>query len=350
MSELISTSQQVQRYDVAACGRPCVYVLHENDTWMEPLVRALQAQGIPYRSWFVHEGVLDLSVTPPPGVFYNRMSASSHTRGHRYAPELCVSVLQWLEQHGRVVLNGSAAARLEIDKTAQLTSLAARGVRTPKTVAAVGEAAWIAAAESFPGRFITKHNRAGKGLGVQLFADAAALRRAVEAGRVESSIDGVMLLQEYIEAPDGYITRMEFVGGKFMYAVRVDTRHGFELCPADSCQIGDAFCPTTQQQGEGRPRFEVLGNFACDDFAAYLELMQQHDIHVAAFEHIVDAEGRAYTYDINTNTNYNRAAERRAGSVCGMSELARYLGEQLQRAYPSVKLHAPRVQVAVAAQ
>ena len=24
---------------------------------------------------------------PPEGVFYNRMSASSHTRGHRHAPE-----------------------------------------------------------------------------------------------------------------------------------------------------------------------------------------------------------------------------------------------------------------------
>jgi len=28
----------------------------------------------------------DLTSPPPKGVFYNRMSASSHTRGHRYAP------------------------------------------------------------------------------------------------------------------------------------------------------------------------------------------------------------------------------------------------------------------------
>ena len=30
---------------------------------------------------------IDFSNIPPNGVFYNRMSASSHTRGHRYAPE-----------------------------------------------------------------------------------------------------------------------------------------------------------------------------------------------------------------------------------------------------------------------
>ena len=41
--------------------------------------------GLPFEEWFLSEGVLDLAGAPPQGVFYNRMSASSHTRGHRYA-------------------------------------------------------------------------------------------------------------------------------------------------------------------------------------------------------------------------------------------------------------------------
>ena len=32
---------------------------------------------------------------------------------------------------------------------------------------------------------------------------------------------------------------VEFVGGEFLYAVRVDTSQGFELCPADACRIDD---------------------------------------------------------------------------------------------------------------
>src|SRR3546814_13781757 len=90
-----------------------------------------------------------------------------------------------------------------------------------------------------PGSFITKHNRAGKGLGVQWFHSVKALEDYVNGEAFEPSIDGITLIQEYIRAPEPYITRVEFVGGKFLYAVRVDTSLGFELCPADVCQVGD---------------------------------------------------------------------------------------------------------------
>ena len=60
--------------------RPHAYILHENDEWVEPLRHALDGEGIPYREWFVAEGSFDFSKAPPPGIFYNRMSASSHTR------------------------------------------------------------------------------------------------------------------------------------------------------------------------------------------------------------------------------------------------------------------------------
>ena len=39
------------------------------------------------------------------------------------------------------------------------------------------------------------------------------------------------------------ITRAEFVGGRFLYAVEVDTSSGFELCPADACTVGWPILP-----------------------------------------------------------------------------------------------------------
>ncbi len=66
---------------------PRVYVIHENDAWLEPLRREFKAQGVPYAEWFLDRGALDLGAEPPAGVFYNRMSASSHTRDHRYGAE-----------------------------------------------------------------------------------------------------------------------------------------------------------------------------------------------------------------------------------------------------------------------
>ena len=116
-----------------------IYVIHEHDGWMEPLRAALAERGLPFEEWHLDRGRLDLSAPPPDGVFYNRMSASSHTRGHRYAPEYAGAVLAWLEGHGRRVVNTGRALQLEISKVAQYAALEAQGIRTPRTVAAIGE-------------------------------------------------------------------------------------------------------------------------------------------------------------------------------------------------------------------
>ena len=65
---------------------PRVYIIHENDEWVVPLRKNFDARGIPFADWHLDQGIVDLRASPPPGVFYNRMSASSHTRHHRYAP------------------------------------------------------------------------------------------------------------------------------------------------------------------------------------------------------------------------------------------------------------------------
>ena len=96
-----------------------VYVIHENAGWFEPLRAAFAERRLPYEEWFLDQGTLNLAEAPPEGVFYNRMSASSHTRGHRFAPEQTSVLLAWLERHGRRVVNGSRALWLELNKAAQ---------------------------------------------------------------------------------------------------------------------------------------------------------------------------------------------------------------------------------------
>jgi hypothetical protein len=312
------------------------YVIHENDTWVEPLRAAFEELKVPFEEWFIDRGQLDLASTPPQGVFYNRMSASSHTRDHRYAAELTGGVLAWLEAHGRRIVNDSRALRLEISKIAQYAALSAYGIKTPRTIAAVGKAHVIEAAQSMPGSFITKHNRAGKGLGVRLFNDVRALQGYVHSPEWEDSVDGITLIQEYIRAPEPYITRVEFVGGKFLYAVRVDTSLGFELCPADVCEVGDAFCPVGEQKLDSRPgniapatpRFEVLKGWSHPIVERYQRFIADHGIGIAGIEFIQDAAGELHTYDVNTNTNYNSAAEAEAG-LYGMRAIAAYLGDEL---------------------
>ena len=127
---------KAQRF--ASAGTPHVFVIHENDAWVEPLRREFATLDVPFREWFLDEGMLDLTMAPPEGVFYNRMSASSHTRGHRYAPEFTAAVLAWLKHQGRTVVNGERALQLEVSKVAQYEALKAFGIATPDTIAVIG--------------------------------------------------------------------------------------------------------------------------------------------------------------------------------------------------------------------
>jgi hypothetical protein len=309
---------------------PRVYVIHENDAWVEPLRREFDARKIPYAEWFLDQGLLDLRAAPPEGVFYNRMSASSHTRDHRYAAELTGAVLAWLTRHGRTVVNGERALALEISKVAQYEALAAFDIETPPTLAAVGRDNVAEAAKRLGFPLILKHNRAGKGLGVRLFLSAEALDEHLGSAAFEEPIDGITLIQRYIKAPEPFITRVEFVGGRFLYAVRVDTSQGFELCPADACQVDATalagVCPAVAPSD----KFRILPKFDNPLVARWQAFLAANDIGIAGVEFIVDERGRAFTYDVNTNTNYNPDAEAKDGRR-GMGAIADHLGRLLAR-------------------
>jgi hypothetical protein len=313
-----------------------IHVIHENAAWLEPLAHALDREHLPWRDWFLDRGIFDLSQPPPEGVFYNRMSASSHTRDHRYAAELTAAVLASLAGHGRRIVNGPRALDLEISKARQYAALEAAGIRTPKTVLCTGKEQIAAAAErhfgldSGGGPVILKPNRGGKGLGVRLFHSAVALADYLASADYEPPVDGLLLLQQYIRAPAPLITRAEFIGGRFLYAVEVDTSDGFELCPADQCAIGDAFCPVGDEAAP-RAKFTIIDDIDAGLKQRYEAFLAANDIEVAGIEFIRDAAtGTLYTYDVNTNTNYNPDAEALAGRSA-MTALARFLGAELAR-------------------
>jgi hypothetical protein len=338
---------EIMRQNLTQSAKPRVYVIHENDAWVGPLRTAFEARDIPFREWHLDEGILDLRREPPPGVFYNRMSASSHTRDHRYAPELTAAVLSWLTRHGRTIVNGERALQLEVSTVAQYQALDKFGIGTAPTLAVVGKHNIAEAARSLGFPLILKHNRAGKGLGVQLLLSEQALDQHLASKAFEPSIDGITLVQRYIKAPQPFITRVEFVGGKFVYAVRVDTSQGFELCPADACQI-DAppladVCPAVAPS----EKFQIVRDFDHPLIKRWEAFLTANNIGIAGVEFIVDDNGRPYTYDVNTNTNYNPDAEAKAGFAgtdrAGMGAIASHLGGLLTREFPDVRQVAEAV-------
>ncbi len=296
-----------------------IHILYENDAWLPPLVDALHERGLTSRPWFVEGGAVDLAQAPPEGVYVNRMSPSAHTRGHQGGVAATREILAWLESHGRRVVNGSAAFDLEVSKVRQDIALRAAGIQTPHTIAAIGRQGLRDAAERLGAPFVTKHNQGGKGLGVRLFRDLEAFEEFVSSDAVNETPDGVWVLQRYIVPPEPFITRVEIVNGRFLYAIRSSTEGGFELCPADACESTDsAFCPVG-----GTGKFALRPDITEADplVRAYLALCDRHGLDVAGIEFVEDEAGRRYTYDVNANSNYNSTVESQHG-LHGMGAIA----------------------------
>jgi len=359
-----------------------VYIIHESPKWTQVLTDALDKLGVPHEEWMVVEGVVDLTKPPPEGIFYNRMSPSSHGRGHQNSVEYTTVLLAWLDAHGRTVFNGTKGFQFEINKAAQDVHLRALGVRTPRTIAAIGGNAIIEAALSFPAGtpFLTKHNRAGSGLGIRLVRSVEEVTKYVRGPDFQESRDGVTLVQEFIESPNSFITRLEFVEGQLVYGVRVQARNdNFNLCPADSCQANRSGAAAVEKVEAEKVEAEKLADDASSSAEAAEEFSRcamkapadtftvlpgQFDNHplvppliqfLARFgphcfngvEFIEDVNGDLYVYDVNWNTNYNQAAEHKAGvefEQSGMGRQAQALKSALLREFPLVELVEPKKQ------
>jgi len=220
---------------------------------------------------------------------------------------------------------------LEISKSLQYKELESFGIKTPKTIYCSNKESILKSANVFTKPFITKHNRGGKGLGVKLFNYKKELDSYVSNKDFEPSIDGITLLQEYIVASPKVIKRVEFVNSKFLYTVEVDASEGFELCPAcpedqidiPQQQIAGEFCPTTGN------KFKIIKNYKENELTKkYEKFIAANGIEIAGIEYIADKKGAIYTYDVNTNTNYNSQAEKNS-EIKGMRSIAAFLKEEL---------------------
>ncbi|MCF2589323.1 ATP-grasp domain-containing protein [Brevibacterium sp. UCMA 11752] len=310
---------------------PAVYIIHDNPEWIAPFAQALDRSGIPFVEWLLPEVSIDLTTEPPQGLFWSRLSASAHTRTDPHVKDYGRAVLAWLQTAGRTVINGADVYELEVSKIRQNRELAIRDFDTPRTSAVFGSAALSTAARDFVPPFITKHNQGGKGLGVRLFESHSELDEAASdfaTGGANEPIDGITLVQEYVQPAQPFVTRAEFVGGRFHYAVRVDVSDGsFELCPAEACAIPSASAAPVDPfsvREDITARTPLIGRLET--------LLAELHIDIAGIEFIETADGRQVVYDINTNTNYNPSVEegeRTAGRTSAADRIAEYLAAEV---------------------
>ncbi len=287
-----------------------IAIYYEHPDWFRPLFAELDRRGTPYTKLDAARHRFDLATRNGGyGLLLNRMSPSAWMRGHGHAIFYTLHFLAHLETLGVRVVNGARAFAIEISKARQLSLLESLGLAYPaaRVIHHPAQAAEAAGGLRFP--VVVKPNIGGSGAGILRYDSAEEIERAAGEGRLALGPDHTALVQEYIPARGGHIVRVEVLGGKFLYAIRVfPSGEGYNLCPADICQTTDgrelarAACPSDAPRTGMRveactPPPEVI--------AAVERIMQAAGIEVGGVEYITDdRDGRRLFYDINALSNF----------------------------------------------
>lgn len=308
-------------------------IYHEHPDWFRPLFAELDRRGTPYVRIDARHHQYDASSND--GVYalvFNRMSPSAYLRGNGQGIFYTLSFLAHLERLGVRVVNGYKAFTVEISKALQLSLLESLGLAYPRAHVINHASEAPAAARDLRFPVVWKPNVGGSGAGIQRFDRPEELERAAAEGRLQLGIDHTALVQEFVPARGGFITRVEVLGGKYLYAIRVFlSGEGYNLCPADICQTTGgvellrAACPTdapkTGLKVEGcTPPAEVI--------AEVERIIQAAGIEVGGAEYIIDdRDGRLLYYDINALSNFVADAPRVVG-FDAYARLADYLEQE----------------------
>ena len=285
-------------------------IYHEHPDWFRPLFAELERRGLPYERIDAANHLYDPSESDAPwSLVFNRASPSAYLRDARQTTFHTLSWLRHLERIGVPTVNGSYPYSVELSKAWQLDILSELGVPFPRSRVINSPAQAVAAARGLRYPILVKANVGGSGAGIVGFDSEEQLAAAVEAGTLDFGVDGTALVQEQAPLRDGRITRVETLGGEFLYAINVypaDT--GFNLCPADACQTPDGRELSRAACALDAPKNGLRVERAeppAEAIAAIERIARRTQLDVGGIEYLVDdRDGQWYVYDINALSNF----------------------------------------------
>src|SRR5713226_3345264 len=218
-----------------------IAIYYEHPDWFRLLFAELDRRVTPYVAIEAAEHQYDPDEDESEySLLFNRMSPSAYLRGHGQGIFYTLNYLEHLERRGVRVINNRAAFTFETSKALQLSLLASLGLPYPRARVINHPSLAVAAARDLRFPIVVKANIGGSGAGVVLYESLDSLERAFEANTIDLGIDQTALVQEFVPARGGHITRVETLGGKYLYGIKVFTSgESFNLCPADICQTTD---------------------------------------------------------------------------------------------------------------
>jgi hypothetical protein len=309
--------------------------LYENAKWLAPVFSALERRNMAFGQLFAPDHFYEIGRARYDfKVLFNRMSPSASSRGHGSGIFYTLAFLEHLSLMGVRVINGAQAFRYEISKASQHSLLKSLGLRYIPSRVIHTPAQAITAAQGLRYPILIKPNVGGSGKGIFRYDSARELQAATAAKALEFGYDGVALVQEFVPARGGFITRVETLAGRFLYAIRVHLSGGtFDLCPADICQTTTGEQLNNAGTGEAakaglkveayEPPLEVIH--------AVERIVQAAAIDVGGIEYMIDdRDGEIYYYDINALSNFVSDGRRVVG-FDPFEKLADFLESEVNR-------------------
>lgn len=294
-----------------------IAVYYEHPGWFEKLFAEFDRRGIDYDKLNAHEHTFDPTVRESDySLIVNRMSPSAYTRNGAHLLPYTMHYMHYLDDIGANVMQGYETYRYEFSKANQITLLASLGINHPKSRVIHNPNNAIEAAEGLEYPIITKANIGGSGAGIIQYDDLGELEEAVENGTIDMGADGIALVQEKLPARGNSIVRVEVVGGKYLYAIKVALSGSFNLCPADYCLP------------DGSPA--ITGYTPPQDIIDTIErIVKAANIEVGGVEYLInDRDGEPYYYDINALSNFVADAE----NVIGFDPFPKLVDYLVERA------------------
>ena len=281
-------------------------VLFEHPEWQKPLWAELDRRGIRYQAIDLKHGAFDPDALPEAAVYFNQASPSAYVRGNARAVPLALSLMRSLEHGGACVLNGSRAFLLELSKSAQAALLRKLAIPHPRSIvfndAEAALARWTA---GWPA--LLKPEQGGSGARMFLVNSSDELHRLLRDQPSLWMPDNLLLLQEYFPVQEAQgIVRMEFLGGKLLYAMRVVSHGAFNLCPSEVCNPeggGEPVCAVPANAPVKPVEFFPYPQVPAEAVRMGEMIMASGGLDVGGIEYLESADGRRIFYDVNANSN-----------------------------------------------
>jgi hypothetical protein len=288
---------------------PDLIVLHEHPEWQKPLFAALTGRGVSFEPFDVTHAAFSNVEPVRTALYFNQASPSAYIRGNTRAVPLALAYMRTLQLLGARVLNGADVFALELSKSAQATLLRTLDIDCPRSITFNDPGALRAYEAQIRWPALLKPDQGGSGARIQVVESLAQVEGVFARDPGIWLPDNLYLLQEYLpHDPDRGITRLEFLGGELLYAMRVVTHGRFNLCPSPVCNpdegVGSCELPTSEPMIDALPvEFYPFPDVPRQAVDTAQRIVRAAKLDVGAVEYLETTNGRRVFYDINANSN-----------------------------------------------